>query len=349
MRPTSAQARAPGRQATRSPVVVCGVRDVRADATVVSFAAHLVRECGGRLIVVHTQPSPLIAAQPQIAFAAPQPRPASDLVVAARELARLTADADVAPKSELRVAFGDLEEQLLAAARDEQADVVVVGSQTGSSVINGAACPVAVVPVAGSGRATASARSGWGRQRMASASVLGDDLEVSSTKGEDVTSSILTGVDDSPHARLALRHAARVADVLGLPLIAAHVVRPPLPPPRFGPPAGHASVIPVDVLLASGHALLEKILDEEGLEHAERRVTLGFPADRLADLADAEAAELIVVGSRGRGAVKAAIFGSVSKDLVGMARRPVLVIPPHAEPPSADRAQTSAPSLASAA
>jgi nucleotide-binding universal stress UspA family protein len=327
---------------------VCGVSDVRADEAVVSFAANVVKQCGGRLILLHIQPLPLIAAEPQIAFAAPQPRPATDLVVAARRLARLTADADLAPESEVRVAFGDLEEQLLAAARDEQADVVVVGSQPGSNVINGAPCPVAVVPV-GSGRATASGRSGWGRQRMASASVPGDALGVSSTKGEDVTSSILTGVDDSPHARLALRHAARVADVLDLPLIVAHVVRPPLPPPRFGPPVGHASVIPVDVLLASGHALLEKILDEEGLEHAERRVTLGFPADRLADLADAEAAELIVVGSRGRGAVKAAIFGSVSKDLVGVARRPVLVIPPRAEPPSADRAQTTAPSLASAA
>jgi nucleotide-binding universal stress UspA family protein len=41
-------------------------------------------------------------------------------------------------------------------------------------------------------------------------------------------------------------------------------------------------------------------------------------------------AAFIVVGSRGRGAFKAAILGSVSKDLMGVARRPVLVVPARA-------------------
>ena len=57
---------------------------------------------------------------------------------------------------------------------------------------------------------------------------------------------------------------------------------------------------------------------------------LGFPADRLADLADEEAAELVVVGSRGGGPLKAAFLGSVSTDLIAVARCPVLVVPPAA-------------------
>jgi nucleotide-binding universal stress UspA family protein len=56
----------------------------------------------------------------------------------------------------------------------------------------------------------------------------------------------------------------------------------------------------------------------------------GYPAERLADLADEEGAELIVVGSRGRGAFKAAFLGSVSTSLIGVARCPVLVVPPGA-------------------
>lgn len=47
-----------------------------------------------------------------------------------------------------------------------------------------------------------------------------------------------------------------------------------------------------------------------------------------------------IVGSRGRGAFKAAFLGSVSTDLIGVARRPVLVVPPgtaHGEPPHASR------------
>jgi nucleotide-binding universal stress UspA family protein len=37
---------------------------------------------------------------------------------------------------------------------------------------------------------------------------------------------------------------------------------------------------------------------------------------------------LIVVGSRGRGRFKAAFLGSVSNSLVGVARCPVLIVPP---------------------
>jgi nucleotide-binding universal stress UspA family protein len=53
----------------------------------------------------------------------------------------------------------------------------------------------------------------------------------------------------------------------------------------------------------------------------------GFAADRLADLADEEEAEVIVVGCRGRGALKAAFLGSVSASLIGVARCPVMVVP----------------------
>ena len=67
-----------------------------------------------------------------------------------------------------------------------------------------------------------------------------------------------------------------------------------------------------------------------GLEQADRRVVVGHAAERLADLADEEEAEMIVVGSRGRGAFKAAFLGSVSTSLIGVARCPVLVVPPGA-------------------
>ncbi len=45
----------------------------------------------------------------------------------------------------------------------------------------------------------------------------------------------------------------------------------------------------------------------------------------IAALADERGAAAIAVGSRGRGAMKAAVLGSVSSGLVHNARRPVLV------------------------
>ena len=47
----------------------------------------------------------------------------------------------------------------------------------------------------------------------------------------------------------------------------------------------------------------------------------------MLDVADRTDADVIVVGSRGLGAVKRAILGSVSTRVVGEARRPVLVVP----------------------
>ena len=76
--------------------------------------------------------------------------------------------------------------------------------------------------------------------------------------------------------------------------------------------------------------LLDGVVVAAGLESAERHTVVGVPAERLADLADEEQAELIVVGSRGRGAFKSAFLGSVSNSLIGVARCPVLVVPPGA-------------------
>lgn len=75
---------------------------------------------------------------------------------------------------------------------------------------------------------------------------------------------------------------------------------------------------------------MERKAGDAGLADAERRAAVGLPGERLADLADEEDAELIVVGSRGRGAFKAAFLGSVSNSLLGIARCPVLIVPPGA-------------------
>ena len=77
----------------------------------------------------------------------------------------------------------------------------------------------------------------------------------------------------------------------------------------------------------AGEQLLETMVEQAGLEQAERRVIAGFAAEGLADLADEQAAELIVVGTHGRTGLAHAMLGSVAERVVRRAACPVLTVP----------------------
>jgi nucleotide-binding universal stress UspA family protein len=62
--------------------------------------------------------------------------------------------------------------------------------------------------------------------------------------------------------------------------------------------------------------------------HVEYRVALGPVVNRLSEIAEDEDASLIVVGSRGRGAMASTLFGSVSESLANAAPCPVMIVPP---------------------
>jgi nucleotide-binding universal stress UspA family protein len=145
--------------------------------------------------------------------------------------------------------------------------------------------------------------------------------------------AIICGLDGSPDSQRALEVAARLAKRLGSRLVLAHVAEVVHVPYAAAYPFGGAGgptaqANEIDVEEKAGERLLEQAADAFRLENVERRVEVGVPAERLADLADDEEAELIVVGSRGRGALKSAFLGSVSGSLVGVARCPVLIVPP---------------------
>jgi nucleotide-binding universal stress UspA family protein len=147
--------------------------------------------------------------------------------------------------------------------------------------------------------------------------------------------AIVCGVDGSRDSHVALDVAARLARRLDLRLVVAHVAEPSFVPyaasAPFGGMAGRYAVVEeMEAQEEAATALLERVVSDANLPDAELRTVVGMPAEGLADLADEEDAELIVVGSRGRGAFKAAFLGSVSNALVGVARCPVLVVPPGA-------------------
>jgi nucleotide-binding universal stress UspA family protein len=81
----------------------------------------------------------------------------------------------------------------------------------------------------------------------------------------------------------------------------------------------------------------------------DQRVELGGVVSRLGDVAEEEDAALMVVGSRGRGSIASALFGSVSQTLAREAPCPVMIVPPAPigtprpfEGPAGERATTIA-------
>jgi nucleotide-binding universal stress UspA family protein len=145
--------------------------------------------------------------------------------------------------------------------------------------------------------------------------------------------TIVCGVDDSRAARQAASAAALLADALGHDLVLAHAVDRPV---AIGyPPHGHildryAEPGPSseEPHAGAGKRILEVLVEELHLDPlTAQRVEMGEPAHVLVDVAEARGAELIVVGTRGRGKMASAVLGSVSSAVVSLSSCPVLVVP----------------------
>lgn len=116
-----------------APVVVCGVDDLPADTAVLAFAAGLADRIGGGLLLVYAEPRPLLALEPQVAYAAREQDTGRGLRDAARAIAQLAGSVGVPPSTRLQVGFGDLAQRLLAAARKEHDKALIVIGADGAA------------------------------------------------------------------------------------------------------------------------------------------------------------------------------------------------------------------------
>jgi nucleotide-binding universal stress UspA family protein len=276
--------------------LVCGVDDSPHAADVVAVAVTLAERLGLRLRLVHS-------VQPDIFLAGDERRDA----LRAGEQRLEALGANDSPDDRI-IRLGD-PTALLQSALEEGAALAVVGSRgrgpgraallgsVSNALVGSAPCPVVVVPP---GAATAISAS----------------------------PTIVCGVDGSPASDTGLEHAGELASALGGTLLAVHVrsdaLAPhatsliPGPQPFSGPiDDQRLSVTTLDRPLA--HLALDVPMGT--------RVESGHVATRLAAVAAEETSALLVVGSRRRGLVRSAVFGSVSSQLAASAPVPVVIVP----------------------
>ncbi|MFJ5602397.1 universal stress protein [Micromonospora parva] len=141
---------------------------------------------------------------------------------------------------------------------------------------------------------------------------------------------VVVGVDGSPSSLVAAEHAARAAQLRSRPLLVVHGY---LHPFGYGVPLN-----PYEIGVPAPSEEAQKMLERTAAELGERwprlaveaRQVTGGPGATLIE--ESRRAELVVVGSRGRGGFAGLLLGSVGAQVAAHAHCPVLVVRPDEQP-----------------
>jgi len=137
-----------------------------------------------------------------------------------------------------------------------------------------------------------------------------------------IATHILVGHDGSRDAETAFEDALDLAALARARLSVVSVASPPEPPTE----------VETQAAIEAATAHYEKLFESLRRQAQERQVELrthvlvGHPADLILKTATAQRADLIVVGHRGRSAIREWVSGSTSRRVVSHANCPVLVV-----------------------
>jgi nucleotide-binding universal stress UspA family protein len=137
---------------------------------------------------------------------------------------------------------------------------------------------------------------------------------------------IIVPIDDSDYSHRALEFAYTVAKQIDGEIVLVNVQ------PTYATPNVHRFISKEDIrefISETAESILERALQEVKNEgtNIEKAIRTGIPKIEITNLAKELNAYCIVMGSRGMGAVKSALIGSVSLGVLQLSPCPVIVVP----------------------
>lgn len=137
--------------------------------------------------------------------------------------------------------------------------------------------------------------------------------------------TIICATDGSGHADRALRLASELARANSATLHVAHIVEKQVSTRTAGQDLYYGE----DEIAAKISRQVAELQSDGGFQTTVETIPSTVSvAKRIAEVARASDADLIVVGTRGRSALVGAIGGSVTQRLLHIANCPVLAVPP---------------------
>ncbi|WNG41022.1 universal stress protein [Archangium violaceum] len=143
---------------------------------------------------------------------------------------------------------------------------------------------------------------------------------------ERVMARILIAVDGSPASLRALEFGASLAAKLGVGVVLLYVMQQVMLPMGGGGPETLSEL--QDALRTEGTQLLNSLADKARAHNVavETELGVGTPALAIHDRSEAPDIQMVVMGSRGHGAMARLLLGSVATQVVHTSGKPVVVV-----------------------
>jgi nucleotide-binding universal stress UspA family protein len=307
-----------GRDATpqdrRPPVIVAGVDECQASRAALVVARRLASRLQGKLVVAHAVPP---TPRHPYALGANAERLRAEVEAVGHDaVSRIVERAGCSAPDGIAIGAGEPTDFLTRVANEWDAMLVVVGARARGP---------ATRAVLGSVSCSLAAAS---RRPVVIVPARCDDRVL--TAADDPDTNVLCGVDGSNHSANAVSVAGDLAQRLGARLVLAHAWQAPAPQELAGAARALPETLHYDELSAperqSSLRLVHRMLAHAAAAPAvDARLAEGPAPEALNELA--RDADLVVVGSRGRGPLRSAVLGSTSAFLAVHGDRPVVVTP----------------------